>query len=112
MFSPINNPIINSTDDFQGVEFSMFRAKPDVLDEQLFAACQKMEKEFLIGEEGFFQHVLLKGDNGLWADVVFTKSKADAERICKNFMGSSACLDYLKLMEEGSASLTFWSRAK
>ena len=102
----------NSTDDFHGIEFSMFRAKPEVLDEQLFAACQKMEKEFLLREEGFIQHALLKGDNGSWADVVFTKSKADAERICKNFMGNSACLEYLQLIEEGSVNLTFWSRAK
>jgi len=39
-------------------------------------------------------------------------SKEDAERICKNFMGNPACLEYLQLIEEGSANLTFWSRAK
>jgi len=102
----------NNIDHFLGCEFSMFRAKPEVSDEQLIAACQKMEKEFLRKEEGFIQHSLLKGDNDSWADVVFTKSKEDAERICKNFMGNSACLEYLQLIEEGSANLTFWSRAK
>jgi hypothetical protein len=71
-----------------------------------------MEKEFLRGEEGFIHHALLKGDNGSWADAVFTKSKEDAERICKNFMENAACLEYLQLIEEGSANLTFWSRAK
>ncbi|AEG13025.1 hypothetical protein [Shewanella baltica] len=101
-----------ATDNFQGCEFSMFRAKADVSDEQLIAACQKMEKEFLSSEEGFIRHSLLKGDSGSWADVVFTKSKEDAERICRNFMGNSACLEYLQLIEEGSANLTFWSCVK
>lgn len=102
----------STTKNFHGLEFSMFRAKPGVSDEQLIAACQKMEEDFLRGEEGFIQHALLKGDIGSWADVVFTKSKEDAERICRNFMGNSACLEYLQLIEEGSANLTFWSRAK
>lgn len=102
----------NITDDFHGIEFSIFRAKPEVSSEQLVASCQRMENDFLRSEEGFIQHVLLKGDNGLWADVVFTKSKADAERICKNFMGNSACLEHLQLIEEGSVNLTFWSRVK
>lgn len=102
----------SSTDHFLGCEFSMFRAKAEVSEEQLIAACQKMENEFLRGEEGFIQHSLLKGDHGSWADVVFTKSKTDAERICKNFMGNSACLEYLQLIEEGSVNLTFWARAK
>lgn len=97
---------------FHGCEFSMFRAKAGVSDDQLIAACQKMEQEFLHREDGFIQHALLKGDQGAWADVVLTKSKEDAERICKNFMGNPACLEYLQLIEEGSANLTFWSRAK
>lgn len=103
---------ISTTDAFHGCEFSMFRAKSGVSDEQLIAACQKMEKEFLRSEEGFINHALLKGDNGSWADAVFTKSKEDAERICKNFMENAACLEYLQLIEESSANLTFWSRVK
>lgn len=102
----------NITDDFHGIEFSIFRAKPEVSSEQLVVACQRMEKDFLRSEEGFIRHVLLKGDNGSWADVLFTKSKEDAERICRNFMGNSACLEYLQLIEEGSPNLTFWSRVK
>ena len=77
----------SNTDHFHGCEFSIFRAKAEVSDEQLIAACQKMEKEFLHIEEGFIQHSLLKGDNGSWADVVFTKSKADAEAHLQEFYG-------------------------
>lgn len=102
----------NMADDFHGIEFSIFCAKPEVSSEQLVVACKKMETDFLQSEEGFIQHVLLKGDNGAWADVVFTKSREDAERICRNFMGNPACLAYLQLIEEGSPNLTFWSRVK
>jgi len=103
---------IGTTDAFHGCEFSVFRAKTGVSSEQLISACQKMEQEFLRKEQGFLHHALLQGDNGSWADAVFTKSKADAESICKNFMSNAACLEYLQLIEEGSANLTFWSRAK
>ncbi|MBM5571131.1 hypothetical protein GM173_05990 [Deefgea chitinilytica] len=96
---------------FNGCEFSTFRAKEGVSDEQLIAASLKMEQEFLKTESGFIHHTLLKGDHGAWADTVFTHSKSAAEQICQNFMSNPACLEYLQLIEDGSASLTFWSRA-
>lgn len=96
---------------FKGCEFSVFYAKEGVSDEQLIAASLKMEQAFLQKEPGFIHHALLKGDHGTWADTVFTHSKSAAEQICQNFMSNPACLEYLQLIEDGSASLTFWSRA-
>jgi len=97
---------------FQGCEFSTFLVKEGISDEQLIAACQRMETEFLQHEEGFLHHALLKGDDGYWADAVFTRTRVAAEQICRNFMNNAACLDYLQLIEDGSAKLTFWARAK
>lgn len=96
---------------FNGCEFSVFNAKEGVSDEQLIAASLKMEQAFLHKEPGFIHHALLKGDHGAWADTVFTHSKSAAEQICQNFMSHPACLEYLQLIEDGSASLTFWNRA-
>jgi len=101
-----------ATDKFLGCEFTKFRPKIDVTEKQLIDACHKMETEFLEREEGFIHHMLLKGDNGLWADVVFAKTKADAERICSNLPKNSACHEYLGLIQEESVELTFWSRVK
>lgn len=97
---------------FGGCEFATFKPKPDVSEEQLRTASKRMELEFLRLEDGFLGHALLRGSDGVWADVVFTATEQHARDICERFMANSACLAYLELITEGSAHLSFWSRIK
>lgn len=95
---------------FAGCEFATFRSAPGVSDAQLLAASQRMREEFLQHEAGFVEHALLKGDDGLWADMVLAESHECARRICERFMQHEACLAYLALMAADSARLGFWQR--
>ncbi|PVY65028.1 hypothetical protein C8E08_2380 [Paracidovorax citrulli] len=96
---------------FGGCEFATFRLLPSVDAARITEAAARMRDGFLRRQHGFLAHALLQGDGGLWADMVFAATRADAERICAAFMDHAVCRDYLALMEPGSAHLGFWSRA-
>ena len=95
---------------FGGCEWGTFKNKAGVTDSELMLACEKMRSHFLNYQEGFIQHVLLKGEDGLWADHVFAKTQEDARRICDAFSQDANCLDYLALIDTSTVHLSFWKR--
>ena len=98
------------TGSFGGCEIAMFRPRAGVSDQALRDACQRMRAEFLSEQAGFIDHALIGRADGMYADVVFADTQADAEAICSLFMQHPACLAYLELIEPGTPELTFWRR--
>lgn len=97
---------------FGGCEFATFQPKDGVTAEQLVAICHRLESEFLSHEKGFIAHMLLQGNNGLYADMVLADTQDDARRICAAYPNHAICHEHLQMIDEESTTLTFWKRLK
>lgn len=82
----------------QGFEIGRFRLKPGVTEAQLIAASRDMEATHLQRQPGFVSHHVVRLDDGLYLDLVFAASRADAERICGSWLGQAQCEAFLALI--------------
>ncbi len=53
-----------------GVEFATFRLKEGVTEADLLALAHRVESEFLVQQSELIVHCLLRGADGLYADLV------------------------------------------
>jgi len=97
---------------FAGMEFATFKLKDGVKEEQMLEIIKKVEMNFLQKEEGFLGHCTLKGENGLYADVVFAISQERSEEICGKWMANEFAHQYVDLIDEPSVNMSFWNRIK
>ena len=83
----------------QVVEWAPFRVRPGVTDEALLQASEALQREFLGRQPGFVQRELLRGAAGQWADVVYWRDQASADRVMEAVATSPVCQAYFHLME-------------
>lgn len=101
--------------DFGGMEFSTFRLKNGVTEAALLPAVEAMVQGLYAAEPGFLGHAVLKGEGGVYVDVIFATSQARAAELCGKWGTgpfAPACLPYLETIEEGSAQLAFFERIR
>lgn len=98
--------------DFGGVEFAFFRLRAGVTEQMLLEASARVDAEFLSQEEGLLGHVLLKGDDGQYADMALADTRERAETICHRWTGQAVALDYIELIDGDSVKMTFWHRMR
>jgi hypothetical protein len=98
----------NQALEFGGLEFATFRLLEGVSQETLLEASRKVDCEFLRFEEGIFGHVLLRGHDGIYADLVFADTQARAQEVCTKWMENAVALQYIKLLDDKSVNMTFW----
>ena len=87
-----------------GFEIGRFRLKAGATEEALKVASMAMETRHLYAQAGFVAHYVVRLDDGLYLDLVFANSRADAERICNSWRGQVDCEAFLALIEPESMS--------
>ncbi|WP_375054948.1 hypothetical protein [Zobellella sp. DQSA1] len=97
---------------FGGVEFATFRLREGVEERTLLEASEQVDREFLAHEEGLLGHVLLRGRDGIYADLAFADSQARAEAVCAKWTANAVALQYIELLDEQSVEMTFWERIR
>ena len=97
---------------FGGLEFATFRLLDGIGEDALLAACDKVDREFLQAEPGIFGHVLLRGLNGVYADVAFADTQARAEQVCAKWLDKAVALKYIALFDQQSVNMTFRERLR
>jgi hypothetical protein len=97
---------------FNGLEFGTFRLKAGMAEADMLAAARIMEDEFLAREEGFLGHAILKGGDGVYADLAFATSQAKAEEICGKWLQNPHALAFLACIDPASTSMSFWTRLR
>ncbi|RFA39321.1 hypothetical protein CAL65_00410 [Alkalilimnicola ehrlichii] len=97
---------------FGGVEFATFRLREGVDEKTLLEASENVDREFLAHEEGLLGHVLLKGPDGVYADLALADSQARAEAVCAKWTSNAVALKYIELLDETSVDMTFWERIR
>ncbi|MCG8383036.1 MAG: hypothetical protein MJA28_12640 [Gammaproteobacteria bacterium] len=99
-----------TTANFRGVELAFFRLKRDVNEAQLLALSEQVNNMFLTNQEGLLARFLLRGNAGLYVDMTFATTQARAEEICQLWLSHAAAKAYLKLLDERSVDMSFWTR--
>jgi len=97
---------------FTGIELATFKLNDGVREEAMLELITKIDNDFLQKEEGFLGHTTLKGEDGIYVDILFAKTQEKAQEICGNLMQNETALQYMNLADEPSVSVSFWNRIK
>ncbi|MGO2513334.1 hypothetical protein [Marinomonas polaris] len=100
----------NSIDNIGGMEFATFRLKEGVTENRLVELSHQVEAEFLSQQEELILHFLVRGTDGVYADVAIASSQEKAEEYCQQWLRNKVALEYLELLDKESINMTFWSK--
>ncbi|MCV2366540.1 hypothetical protein [Roseateles oligotrophus] len=106
----MNEEAASITPTFGGLEFSTFRLKPGVSEGELHAAANLAREGLMARQPGFLGHAVLRGNDGVYVDMLWAETQARASEICGLWVGNPDCANYLSLIEDGSVSLAFFER--
>lgn len=98
------------TAEFSGFEMAQFRLREGVTEQQLLAVVKRVDDEFLSHQPDLYAHFLLRGKDGIYADVAIATTQQRAEQICQSWLTNDVALQYLQLLDESSVDMSFWTR--
>ena len=87
------------------VQLAPIRLKDGFDEKTLLEASDAFQVSFVSKQEGIVKRVLLKGQDGGYADLVFFASRGDAERVARIEATSRECLEFFKIMKAPNQSL-------
>jgi len=85
--------------DLKVVEWAPFVKNSPVTDQQLMAAADRVNIEFLSQQPGFIKRQLVKKSDTDYADIVYWASAEDAGNAAAKVQNCSVCGEYFKLMD-------------
>jgi hypothetical protein len=95
------------------IEWAPFRTRPGVDEAALLEAARAIETAFLARCEGFVRRELARRDGG-YVDIVWWRSRADADAAMAKTSSSEACGRYFGLMDfdpaDPAGGMTFMTR--
>ena len=93
-----------------GVEFATFRLREGVTEADLLALSRRVESEFLVQQSELIVHCLLRGADGLYADLLMAPSQSLVEAYCQQWLHNEVAAEYLTLLDRNSVNMSFWTR--
>ncbi|WP_417553383.1 hypothetical protein [Marinomonas fungiae] len=100
----------SSIESIGGMEFATFKLKDGVTEAELIELSNQVEVEFLSQQKELVLHFLVRGTEGIYADVAMASSQEKAEEYCQQWLSNKVALEYLELIDKESVSMTFWTR--
>ncbi|PCF97367.1 hypothetical protein [Vreelandella nigrificans] len=100
----------NNLDSIGGMEFATFKLKEGVTEAKLVELSTQLEAEFLSQQEELALHFLVRGADGVYANVAIASSQEKAEEYCQQWLSNRVALEYLELLEQETVNMTFWTR--
>lgn len=97
---------------FTGFEFGTFKLKENISEETLLKLAKDANEKFMVNEDGFLGHSILKGENGVYVDVTFATTQQKAQEICGKWMQNEYALKYIEVIDPESVNISFWNRIK
>ncbi len=80
------------------IEWAPFKIAHGVDEATLIKASNELQAEFISKQSGFIKRELLKGKDNQWVDIIYWRSREEAEQAGKNAMNSAICQKYFSLM--------------
>ncbi|MFC3153310.1 hypothetical protein ACFOEK_19880 [Litoribrevibacter euphylliae] len=96
--------------DLGGLEFATFKLKPGVSEDKLIELSKCVEERFLSQQDELILHCLVRGKDGVYADIAMATSQQKAEEYCQQWLQDATALEYLELIDHETVDMTFWSR--
>lgn len=81
------------------IALAPFELKEGVSQEALLSASDRFDKEFASKQDGIVKRVLVKGDSGGYADLVFFRDLASIERVIEAEQSSEVCATFFSIMD-------------
>jgi dihydrodipicolinate synthase/N-acetylneuraminate lyase len=100
----------SNIDRIGGMEFAIFKLKEGVTEAELIELSRRVEAEFLCHQDELVLHFLVRGADGIYADVAVASSQEKAEEYCQQWLDNKVALEYLALIEKESVNMTFWTK--
>ncbi len=100
----------SNINEFTGLEFAVFKLKPGVQEADLIQLSKTIDSHFLAQKKDLLAHFLLRGTEGLYADVAIASTQEKAEEICLEWVTNEFTKPYLELLDNDSVDMSFWSR--
>ncbi|MEH6575698.1 MAG: hypothetical protein V7731_01350 [Amphritea sp.] len=97
-------------EEMTAVEWAPFVKAAGITDQQLIAAADKVNSDFLANQPGFIKRELIKKNETEYADIVYWNTQADALAAGNKVSNSPVCGEYFRLMDmaaSGSAGAGF-----
>ncbi len=99
--------MIRVSNDFaKAMEFTSFKKKETVTDDQLINAVMKFET-VLSKQNGVIFHCLVRNFKNDYANILFVKEINDLKKLEKNLIQLQETQDFFKLIDEQSIKMTF-----
>jgi hypothetical protein len=83
----------------RGIELARFRLKPGVGEAQACAAHRRAVSRFLSRQRGWCTEVMVRLEDGIYADILTAESQTRAQEICAMWLGQEDCEAFLALIE-------------
>jgi len=81
------------------IELAPFEIAKDTTEPELTAASRRLETGFLAEVDGYLGRLLLSRGEGRYLDLVFWRSKTDADKAMEAAMQSETCRAYFACMK-------------
>jgi len=95
---------VDQSNKSQIIEYAPFVIKDSVSIEILLKSANDLQVNFLQKQVGFIKRELVKKSDNEFVDIVYWKSKEDAEKAGKNAANSPFCFSYFQLMKDAEHS--------
>jgi hypothetical protein len=87
------------------IQLAPIRLKAGHDEASLIAASDAFQASFVSKQTGIVQRILVRGNGGGYADLVFFESKADAERVAQAERTSEPCAEFFDVIEPPDPAL-------
>lgn len=89
----------------QVIEIAKIKLAADIGEDELIAASDRFQSEFLSRQPGYLGRDLVRLEQGEYADIIRWEGSEAAEAVLKKLSGSPACRDYFAIMDAGGIGL-------
>ncbi|SEB35770.1 hypothetical protein SAMN04489761_0091 [Tenacibaculum sp. MAR_2009_124] len=89
------------------MEFTSFKKREEISDEELIQSVRQFENSFLAKEEGILFHCLVRNSNNDYANVLFTENMESMKELEKAAANSEEATYFFSLVEPGSVQMNF-----
>lgn len=87
------------------IEYAQFKVAQGV-DEKAFLKASDGIMPDLRKTKGFVSRKLVRGDDGVWADIVRWKTLEDALNLAKEFEKIESCHNYLSMIDQSTVKIS------
>ena len=89
------------------IELARFRLTAGTDDKTFITKADHLQNEFLTKQSGYIKRQLLKGDEGVWVDVVYWKSRRDLLHAVTQMQEDPSAAGFMQSIDPDSVDVQY-----